>query len=121
MNLLLCPKCGTVYSNQWCPICRIKKHEKLSESIPGRKTGFPKKIIKKKINFMEEYFNSFLKCEPAQSEFAFETLVRDVKTNFFHPSLNSDFSEYNHMATIYPDLTETLYHEYCTSGFRWHF
>jgi hypothetical protein len=32
MNLVMCEKCGTIYSNGWCPSCRKEKVEKRKES-----------------------------------------------------------------------------------------
>jgi rubrerythrin len=32
MNLVMCEKCGTIYSNGWCPSCRKVKVEKRDES-----------------------------------------------------------------------------------------
>jgi hypothetical protein len=45
MNLVLCEKCGTVYSNAWCPTCRKTGIENKKE----HQNEPPKKPIHKEV------------------------------------------------------------------------
>jgi hypothetical protein len=53
MNLVLCEKCGTVYSNAWCPTCRKAGIENKKE----HQNEPPKKPIHKVRNIVKETGN----------------------------------------------------------------